>query len=309
MAKNRARFKFKFSKDKTIFLIVLLSIIFVVFWHFFKNKNGKNLNFKNVSVSVHFIDVGQGDCELIMSDGHTVLIDAGEKDRGNFVVKYLNKCGVKKLDYVIATHPHTDHIGGFSTVFNNVEVNTIVMPQISKELIPTNLTYKKFLQKIKEKNINVKKAKVGDVFKLGDGVLNILGPISPNYEKLNDFSVGAIFSYSGFSFLFCGDMEKRAEKDLLDSGQKINADVFKLSHHGSHTSNTKKFLEAVNPKYCIAEVGYKNSYGHPHRNVIKIMEKLDVKRFFRTDRDGTIVFTIKDGKIYYKTEKGKEAVD
>lgn len=299
------RRKFKFSKDKKIFLVVLISIILVVCWHFFKNRNSGNINFEEISVSVHFIDVGQGDCELIISDGRTVLIDSGEKDRGNFVVRYLKKCGVSKLDYVIATHPHTDHIGGLSTVFDNLQVETLFMPEISKDVIPTNVAYKKFLKKIQEKKIAVKKAKMGDILKLGNGYLKILAPIRTDYEKLNDYSVGALFSCFGFSFLFCGDMERRAEKDLLNSKQNISADVFKLSHHGSNTSNTRKFLNVVNPKYCVIEVGCKNSYGHPHKSVLKNIEKLNVKRVFRTDIDGTIVFTIDSGKLYYKTEKGK----
>ncbi len=295
----------KIFKNKSILIIILVSIGFVIGWHFFKGKNRHDdLIYKETPFSVHFIDVGQGDCELVVSDDRNVLIDAGEKDRGNVVVRYLKKLGIKKLDYVIATHPHTDHIGGMVDVFDNFDVGCIIMPYIPKNLIPTNITYKKFLKKIKEKNISVKKAQNRQVFNLGEGTLNIIGPIGQNYENLNNFSVGALFFHSGYSFLLCGDMEKSAEKDVLNSNQNIKADVFKLSHHGSSTSNTKQFLEAVKPKYCVAEVGLNNSYRHPHKKVLKVLEKLNIDKIFRTDLNGTIVFMIKDKKLCYKVEKG-----
>ena len=295
----------KVFKNKVMLILVLLSIGLVIGWHFFKGKNrNKTVNFKEAPASVHFIDVGQGDCELVLSNDKNILIDAGERDKGNVVVRYLKNLGIKKLDYVIATHPHTDHIGGMVDVFDNLDVECIVVPYIPKKLIPTNFTYKKFLKKIKEKNIKVKKAQSNEILNLGEGKLNIIGPVGNNYENLNDFSVGVLFSHSGYSFLLCGDMEKSAEKDVLNSNQNIKADVFKLSHHGSFTSNTIKFLEAVKPKYCVIEVGLNNSYGHPHKKVLKNLSKSNVKKIFRTDLNGTIVFMIKDEKLYYKTEKG-----
>lgn len=296
------------AKTKLIYIAVsTLAVFGLIFgWNILKNNekaNHENGGFAKNSAVVHFVDVGQGDCELISCEDKTVLIDSGEKDKGNKVVKYLKDNKVKRLDYVIATHPHTDHIGGLIEVFNNFEVLNLIMPKIPLKLIPTNATYKKFLQTVKQKKIKVKEAKKGEVLNLGQASLNLIPPSRATYSKLNDFSIGALFCCDGFSFLFCGDMEKEAEKDVLKDGVKIKADVFKLSHHGSSTSNTKAFLEKVSPKYCVAEVGKNNSYRHPSEKVLNLLKNKKIK-LFRTDLNGTIVFSIKEKKLYYKLEKG-----
>ncbi len=289
-----------------IFVCLFIFLGFVLKKFIFQNNKLDKINYyENEASSVHFIDVGQGDCELIVCNKKTVLIDAGEKDKGSVVVKYLKDCGVKKLDYIIATHPHTDHIGGLAEVMNNFEVGEIIMPKIPLKLIPTSFTYKKFLQKIKDKKIKVKQATKGEVLDFGIGRMKIIAPLRENYKNLNDFSVGGMFKCDGFSFLFCGDMEKDAEKDVLNSKEDIKADVFKLNHHGSKTSNRKHFLETVNPSYCVVEAGKNNKYNHPHNSVIKLIKKLNVKKIFQTKNDGTIVFMIKDRKLSYKTQKGR----
>lgn len=298
----------KSVKTKLVYIAISTLFIFALIfgWNILKNNDKiKNDNdaLKNSAV-VHFVDVGQGDCELINCKDKNVLIDSGEKDKGNMVVKYLKDNGVKKLDYVIATHPHTDHIGGLIEVFKNFEVSNLIMPKIPLNLIPTNATYKKFLQTVKEKKIKVSEAKKNDVLNLGNSSLSLIPPSKENYSKLNDFSVGALFKCDGFSFLFCGDMEKNAEKDVLRKNFKIKADVFKLNHHGSSTSNTKKFLEKVSPKYCVAEVGKNNPYRHPSEKVLNLLKNKNIK-LFRTDINGTVVFSIKGKKLYYKTEKGE----
>ncbi len=296
----------KNSNLKYLVVFFVISIIFALFWHISKTlfKKDENFNYvEDAKATVHFIDVGQGDCELIICDGHSILIDAGEKIKGSSVVKYLKNCGVKKLDYVIASHAHTDHFGGLLNVLDYFEVGKIIMPKISKKLTPTNLTYKNFLEKIKNKKIPVLKAKMGDSYGLGEGKLKIIGPIREDYEKLNDTSVGALFSYNGVSFLFCGDMEREAEEDVLKSGQNVKADVFKLNHHGSKTSNANKFIEAIKPRFCVLEVGKYNNYGHPHKKVLNTLKNNGVKKVFRTDKNGNIMFYVENKKLYYKVDK------
>lgn len=300
------RFKLKrrrFAVDRRIIFVVLI-FCFIAFFGNFIYRLSANRKFlvKNslAEAHVHFVDVGQGDCELIFDGGKTVLVDCGEVDRGGKVVRHLKKCGVKKIDYFIGTHPHTDHNGGFVEVAKHFRIENAILPKIPKDLIPTNPIYEKFLRCLFSKNINVVEAKAGKKIRLGKGELQILGPLRHDYDELNDFSVVARFVYDNCSFLLCGDAQKAAELDLLKSGQNLSADVFKLNHHGSKTSNTKKFLEAVGAKTYVATVGKHNSYGHPHKKVLKL---LDGKKLYRTDFDGTIFFRT-DGKlIEIETEK------
>ncbi len=289
--------------DKKIIFFVLI-FCFIAFFGNFLYKSNANRKFfvKNsmVDAHVHFVDVGQGDCELIFDGGKTVLIDCGEVDKGCRVVRHLKKCGVKKIDYFIGTHPHTDHYGGFVEVAKHFKIKNVILPKIMKDLIPTNPIYERFLRCLFSKNINLIEAKSGKKIRLGRGELQILGPLRNDYDELNDFSVVTRFVYGSCSFLLCGDAQKDAEFDLLKSGQNLSADVFKLNHHGSKTSNTKKFLKAVGAKTYVATVGKHNSYGHPHKKVLK---SLNGKKLYRTDFDGTIFFRT-DGKlIEIETEK------
>lgn len=265
------------------------------------NKNS-NKNFSKVNTTVHFIDVGQGDCELIVDGGKVVLIDCGEVDYGSKVVKYLKKLNIKKIDYFIGTHPHTDHIGGFLEVVKRFKIENVIMPEIPSNLIPTNPIYKKFLNFLRDnsKHIKIIKAVKGQKFNLNKGNIQILGPVKSDYDNLNDFSVVCKFVCDKCAFLFGGDAQKAAENDLIASKQNLKADVLKLNHHGSKTSNTSKFLKAVGAKICVIEVGKNNSYRHPHKNVLKSLKGV---KLFRTDYDGTIVF-LTDGKlIYFEKEK------
>ena len=298
----RKRFKFIY-----IIIILLLSVGISLGWHYFNGNFEDKFNNKSLltsyDVSIHYIDVGQGDCELILDHGKTVLIDAGEVDKGNVVVRYLKSLGIKKIDLFIGTHPHTDHIGGFLTVAKNFDIDRIIIPEIPENMIPTTSTYKNFLKLIKEKKISVDRAEMGKHYKIGEGSLNILGPIGKSYTEINDWSVAARYVYKDTSFLFCGDMEKESEKDLLSSNQLIKSDVLKLNHHGSKTSNTKKFLDAVAAKIFVIEVGKDNTYNHPSAEVMK---RLKDAKIYRTDCDGTIVISTDGKKIDIKPQKERK---
>lgn len=207
---------------------------------------------------------------------------------------------MKKIDYFIATHPHTDHIGGFVDVAKKFKVDCVIMPKIPSKLVPTNPIYEKFLNCLKQKKIKVYEAKAGETYNLEKGKLEILGPLSENYGNLNDFSVITRFVVGNSSFLFGGDAQKAAEFDLLNSGQNLKSSVFKLNHHGSRTSNTKKFLKAVGAKIYVATVGKKNPYNHPHKKVLKYLGK---RKLYRTDVNGSIVFKIENDFLKIETEK------
>ncbi|MFQ8599388.1 MAG: ComEC/Rec2 family competence protein [Oscillospiraceae bacterium] len=252
--------------------------------------------------SVHVIDVGQADAILIQSFGKNVLIDAGDNDMGDGVVSYLKQQGVSKIDTLIATHPHADHIGGMDVVVRKLEIGEVIMPKLPDTLVPTTKTYEDLIDAIADKNLKIKPAKAGDAIQLGEAALTILGPVS-KFDGLNNYSVVSRLDYKEVSFVFTGDAEKEAENAILASGANLKANVLKAGHHGSSTSSSQAFLEAVQPNYAAISVGAGNKYGHPHKEVVNRFTKLGIQ-VFRTDHDGSIVFESKDGReLEVKTQR------
>ncbi len=254
------------------------------------------------TAEIHFIDVGQGDSILIRSGGSNILIDAGENDQGTVVNAYLDKLGIEKLDLVIGTHPHSDHIGGLDVVLDAHPVERIILPVIPDDLVPTTRTYEDLLTSIQTQGLKITPAKPGETYTFGDGVLEILGPVTDEYDDLNDFSVVSRFCFGEWAVLLTGDMESDAEADLLEAGTDVSANVLKLGHHGSSTSTSQEFLNAVDPEICVIEVGEGNSYNHPHRETIERIETNGCT-VYRTDLNGTIVLTTDGKNCQVQTEK------
>jgi len=245
-------------------------------------------------LEVHFLDVGQAESILILAPAKTVLIDAGENDQGDMVVRYLKQQGVSSIDLLIGTHPHSDHIGGMDVVLNKLPVEAVILPELPDDLIPTTVTFTDLLEAIDQAGLEITPAVPGDQYDLGGGAqLTILGPLE-DYDDLNSMSVVSRLSFGSTSFLFTGDMEQDAEKDLLKQGVPLVSTVLNVGHHGSKTSSHQAFLEAVQPKVAVISCGLDNSYGHPHREVLERLDALNV-RVLRTDLDGAVVLT-SDGK-------------
>lgn len=237
-------------------------------------------------MNVHFMDVGQADCILIEADGAAMLVDAGKNEDGGQIVEYLKEQGIARLEYVIGTHPHEDHIGGMDDVLRNFEVGTVILPA----KVHTTQTYMDVLQAVEDCGLAVTQAVRGDTFGLGEASFTILSPpAGSDYgDELNNWSVAIRLTYGQNSFVLTGDAEEAAEADILASGLELKADVVKAGHHGSKTSNSPAFLQAVAPSYAVISCGMGNSYGHPDLEILEEFQALGTA-VFRTDEQGTVV--------------------
>lgn len=251
---------------------------------------------KKEVLEVHFIDVGQGDATLIKNDSYTMLIDAGDRNYSDFLVDYLKSQDVDRIDYIIATHPHADHIGGLSLVIENFEIGKIIMPKVSHN----TRTFENLLLTIQENNLRVTSPKVGDIYNLGSSDFVIIAPSSDEYNNLNDYSVGIKLNHGNHAFVFTGDAEETSEREIVKLGLDLNSNVLKVPHHGSRTSSTLEFVEAVNPDIAVFSLGLNNRYGHPHDEILQRYQNTDI---YRTDLNGTIVILSDGDLISVKTEK------
>ncbi len=257
---------------------------------------------ENFDFAVYFLDVGQGDSELIVSGDTAVLIDAGEKEYGNTVVKEIKALGISKLDYIIATHPHSDHIGGLPSVIESFDVGKIIAPKIPDSSVPTSAVYEDFLNAVKGKDKKLTAAEAGKSYSLDGAELIILAPVGSGYGDLNNYSVVCKIIKGNTSFLFTGDAEKEAEDDLIESGADLSADVLKAGHHGSKYSSTEKFLSEADPSVSVISCGKDNKYGHPSDEALNRLEKYSAN-IYRTDLGGTITVFSDGEKLYVRTEK------
>lgn len=240
---------------------------------------------------VEFLDVGQGDATVIyLPNGETMLIDAGERDQGDNVVATLREQGVTRLDYVIGTHPHTDHIGGLQAVIEAFEIGKLYMPKV----LHTTKTFESLLETVRNRNLTVYSAKAGVTVIEEEGLSAVfIAPHGTDYEELNDYSAVLHLTFGETGFLFTGDAEAVSEHEMLNSGQSLSADVLKVGHHGSTTSNTVAFLKAVSPTHAVISCGADNDYGHPHKQILKRLSALKAT-VWRTDEQGTVT-VISDG--------------
>lgn len=248
---------------------------------------------------VHYLDVGQGDCSLVICDGHAMLIDGGEASESSKVYAYLKAHDISHLDYIVATHAHSDHIGGLSGALNYASVDIAFCPVTSYD----SKAFESFVKYLEKQGVSITVPAVGDSFMLGSSTVQILGP-QENYEDPNDTSIVLKVTYGDTSFLFTGDAERTAEADILDAGFDVSATVLKVGHHGSDTSTSYPFLREVMPQYAVIQVGKDNSYGHPTEDTMSRLRDAEVL-VFRNDLQGTIV-CISDGYgVQFTTERNE----
>ena len=251
------------------------------------------------SMYVHFIDVGQGDSTLFMTEDGAVLVDASVKDAGPTIVEYLKKQGVTKLKYFILTHPDGDHIGGAIDVLNAFEVENIIMPDKTH----TTKTYKNLLLRISELDINVIKGESGGVYNVGDLEMTMLSPVSGykyGADDNNNWSIVFLARFGNTKIMMTGDAEKEAEEIMLATypASALKADILKVGHHGSHSSTTVGFLKAVDPDYAVISCGLDNDYGHPHAETMSSLRNAGVSVRITKD-EGSIVYMTDGETIVY----------
>ncbi len=242
-------------------------------------------------LKVHFLDVGQGDSIFIeLPNKEAMLIDAGNNVDGNSIVSYIKNNGYNSLNYLIATHPHADHIGGMATVVQSLDINNIYMPRATT----TTKTYETLLTTIQSKGLKIKTAKAGvSIINVDNLNIEILAPNSESYQDLNDYSAVIKLTYKDNSFLLTGDAETASENEITAN---VKADVLKVGHHGSNSSTSNSFLSKVSPNHAVISVGKGNSYGHPTQGTLTKLNNAGIN-IYRTDEVGTIVFTSDGSKI------------
>lgn len=274
---------------------IIISLYLISCSSLYKNSNYIKPNPNQMIV--HFIDVGQGDSILIQVNNKNMLIDAGPKSDKNELLNYLSKLNVDKLDYVIATHPHEDHIGNMSDIIDSYNVLKFYAPKVQT----TTKTFEKMIDSLKRKGLKINVIRRDtDSIDLGKNTnVRVFSPIDDSYENLNNYSSVIRIQYGSTSFLFTGDAEKDVEEKILDNNENIGSDVLKVGHHGSSTSTSKAFLNKINPSIGVISVGKDNTYNHPNNETIKSLKENKVT-IYRTDKDGTVILSSDGTKISKK---------
>lgn len=248
------------------------------------------------SLSISFIDVGQGDAVLVQAGGENYLVDAGQPEEGPNVVDFLRSRGVEELDGVVSSGPDADHSGGLPEVFDAFPVETVYLSGDSKGTI----TYNAFLRSVRDERAQVVEARAGEQMDWGGARVDVISP-PPDYEGglfsgSNDNSVALLLTYGSARVLLAGDAEEKAEEYMANGPYTGPLTVLKVTHHGSSTSSTPVFLSRFPPKIAVIQVGEDNPYGHPTSEVLDRLRRTGA-RIFRNDEDGDVIVTIKDEQV------------
>ncbi|MFA9398230.1 MAG: ComEC/Rec2 family competence protein [Clostridiaceae bacterium] len=259
--------------------IIIGIVIIIICTYFYLTKFGK-INVSGSTLEVTYIDVGKADSILITQGNHSMLIDGGTNEERKNVYKYIKEKGINKLDYIIATHPHKDHIGGLDYIIDKIEVDKIIMPQIE---IDSN-SYDDLMDAIDDNNVLKEYSKVNNNYSLGKANFTILAPNEKEYTEINNYSIVIKLDFYNNSFIFEGDAQALSEMEMVEKKYDLNADVLKIAHHGSEYATCDDFLKAVNPQYAIISVGGNKV---PSEDTLKRLENQGVK-VFRTDINSDI---------------------
>lgn len=251
---------------------------------------------------VYFLDVGQADAAILQCGDEVMMIDGGESSDSSLIYSYLTKTlGITHIDYMIATHPHADHIGGLSGALNACSVGVVYSPVRSYD----SKQFSSLVKYVQKQGRELTVPEIGDSFAFGDAQVQFLSPMK-EYSNINDCSIVVRITHGNNTFLFTGDAEWDAEHDMVDSGYDLSAAVLKVGHHGSDTSSSYVFLREVMPKYAVISCGEGNSYGHPTEAVLSRLRDVGAQ-VFRTDLQGDVVFVSDGTTLSFGTEKYADA--
>ncbi|MBM6820092.1 MBL fold metallo-hydrolase [Clostridium saudiense] len=281
--------KFKHKSYKALKIILTISAIIISISFLTQNNNG---NYENKMI-IHYIDVGQGDCILIQVNNKNLLIDSGPSSNRKDLLNYLEKLDIKKFDYIIATHPHEDHIGNMDTIIKRYNIGSFYSPKV----ITSSTTFENMISALVDKNLKINVLKKGvKGIDLGKNTeIEVFSPLENiSSDNLNDYSPIIKITFFNNSFLFTGDAEISTEDTVLSQNNNLNCDILKVGHHGSSTSTSTDFLISTNPSVAIISVGKNNSYGHPTSETLSLLNSYNI-RTIRTDINGTVI-AISDGK-------------
>ena len=244
-------------------------------------------------ITVHFIDVGQGDCAVVQTPDGNLLIDAGTPESEQAIRRYVDALGITEFAYAIFTHPHADHIGSAAVLLEAYQFDRVILPNA----VSTSSIFEHLLDALEKENCEIIEGKAGVGLTLGELKIDLLAPVS-EHDDLNNMSVVALLTYGDGRFLFTGDAEAISEAEILETALP-DCDVLKVGHHGSSTSSSEAFLTAASPKIAVISVGEGNSYGHPHASIVKRLATCGAE-IYRTDLCGSVVVSF-DGENYTVT--------
>lgn len=266
------------------------------------DNNSGNTNVEG-ELLLTMIDVGQADSFLLEQNGMTALVDCGTRSSGDDVVEYLKSQGITKIDFLFGTHPHDDHMGGMYDIITNIEIGTIIIPEVKLNKITANW-YAKLMTEIKNGDYNLQYVKEGTTYYLGEATMKVLGPINEPKSNLNNYSTILKVSFGEMDIIMTGDAETDLEKEILAKYRdELDAEILKVGHHGSDTSTSDEFLEAVSPDYALVSAGLGNKHEHPIKSIMEKFEDAKIP-VYRTDESGTVEVRISATAATFSCEPG-----
>lgn len=293
--KRRNKYIFAAIITMSIFAVILYAVRHPFAFHKLTNPHGQ---FDTSQDFVRFMDVGQGDCALIYSNGYAALIDVGLPNTANSLCADFSDCDITELDAVIVSHLHSDHVGGLMQIAENIEIENLIMPPVLENSISSAKGGKDIALK---SGSAFYEADQGMNFQIGEFEITLLSDYSDKSNE-NNRSIFVMAEINGIKFLFTGDAETKMENRLLNENLDLDCDVLKVSHHGSNTSTSEPFLTATTPDYAVISVGEDNIYSHPHKNTLASLKEAEAE-ILRTDHSGDITFNVEGKKLTLETEK------